>query len=490
MTSTPKTCPRCGTAYDSASSPAGVCPSCLMENALPKRDESAPAATPRPTAEELAAAFPDYEFDEAIGWGGMGTVYRARQKKLDRTVAIKLLRPDLENDPAFAERFEREARALAKLEHPGVVRIYDFGESEHGFYLSMEYVDGANLRELLRDGKLTNRDALSFVPQICDALQFAHDRGVVHRDIKPENILVDQEGRVRIADFGLAKLIGSDHISIGLTGSSHTVGTPHYMAPEQVAGSSELDHRADIYSLGVVLYEMLTGDLPIGRFKPPSGKAGGDKFDEIVMRTLESEPENRFQNLSELKQALAEIPDSAPKASQAKSSSPRDARSASIGRLESSKKQLVYAWGVVAAVALGCTSQWGQGARQDLSWVQLKFGAWNTTYKFLGLVPIPGWFLLLLAIAIATSRSFRQAGFKVPGALAPACGGFGLVMSTHLFFVLLVYGEDLSFGLPIIILAYLSWVVFEVRLHYATRADNRRRAHARMRAARRRRFEG
>jgi serine/threonine protein kinase len=165
------------------------------------RTTSAPGLA-APDIAELQPLFPGHELQTLLGRGGMGFVYRARHRKLDRIVALKLLRPDLSSDPAFAERFEREARALAMLDHPGIVGIHDFGQAGDYFYLVMDFVDGANLREVLAQGCLTTRDILAFVPQLCDALQYLHDHRVVHRDIKPENILVDQDGRVHIADFG------------------------------------------------------------------------------------------------------------------------------------------------------------------------------------------------------------------------------------------------------------------------------------------------
>jgi serine/threonine protein kinase len=166
----------------------------------------------------------------------------------------------------------------------------------------MEYVDGTTLRQLVADKSLTPRAALAIVPQICDALQFAHDQGIVHRDIKPENILVDRQGRVKIADFGLAKLIARGAEDLSLTGSRQIMGTPRYMAPEQFEQSRAIDHRADIYSLGVVFYEMLTGELPLGAFDPPSRKVHIDvRLDEVVLRSLAKEPEKRYQQASHVK---------------------------------------------------------------------------------------------------------------------------------------------------------------------------------------------
>ena len=172
----------------------------------------------------------------------------------------------------------------------------------------MEYVDGVNLRQALQAGSIHPQEALAIVPQICEALQFAHDEGVVHRDIKPENILIDKRGRVKIADFGLAKLLGQETAGHGLTATQQVMGTLQYMAPEQMEGAKEVDHRADIFSLGVVFYELLTGELPVGRFAPPSQKVQVDvRLDEVVLRALENEPARRYQHASEVKTAIEQV---------------------------------------------------------------------------------------------------------------------------------------------------------------------------------------
>src|SRR6185503_8536753 len=202
----------------------------------------------------------------------------------DRYVALKLLPDKLAKDPHFAERFNREGRFLAKLNHPNIVSVFDFGQAGGFYFLLMEYVDGVNLRQAMRAGRFSPAEALGIVPKICEALQYAHEQSVLHRDIKPENILLDAKGRVKIADFGIAKLVGEDAHPFGLTGTGAALGTPHYMAPEQMKSPGDVDHRADIYSLGVVFYEMLTGELPIGRFAPPSERTPLDqRVDEIVM---------------------------------------------------------------------------------------------------------------------------------------------------------------------------------------------------------------
>lgn len=253
-----------------------------------------------PSIGEMSRIFPDLEILQLVGRGGMGAVYRVRQKNLDRIVALKvfLYKPD---DPEFAARFVREARALAKLNHPNIVTVHDFGERENLHFLLMEFVDGLNLRQVTSEERLSPEMALQMVPQLCDALQYAHDQGVIHRDIKPENLLLDQQGRIKIADFGLAKMTGSGNNGT-LTHTRQVMGTLNYMAPEQRERPTEVDHRADIYSLGVVIYELLTGELPLGRFQPPSVKSDVDtRLDEVVLRALEKEPELRYQQASEFK---------------------------------------------------------------------------------------------------------------------------------------------------------------------------------------------
>ena len=353
-----------------ADAPEGLCPRCLMKAGLGSQADAgtglphaasggvpeaaagagsaagfAPTVRYSPSGRfvppepvELARHFPQLEILELLGQGGMGAVYKARQRRLHRLVALKILPPEVAGDPTFAERFTREAQALAQFNHPHVVTVHDFGHvpaplaplagrgagGEGLFYFIMEFVDGVNLRQMLAGGNLEPRQALAIVPQICEALQYAHDDGVVHRDIKPENILIDKKGRVKIADFGLAKLLRPSSLpsppggegsgvrgpasDYRLTGSQQVMGTPHYMAPEQMERPLSVDHRADIYSLGVVFYEMLTGELPLGRFAPPSQKVQIDvRLDEVVLRSLEKEPERRYQHASDVKTDLESI---------------------------------------------------------------------------------------------------------------------------------------------------------------------------------------
>jgi predicted Ser/Thr protein kinase len=252
-----------------------------------------------------------YEIIGLLGRGGMGAVYKARHLTLDRVVALKVLSPQLAADRDFVERFRREAQALASLAHPNIVSVHDHGVVAGLPFLVMEFIDGVSLRSLLAEKRLPPADALQIIPQLCDALEFAHASGVVHRDIKPENILLDRAGRVKIADFGLAKIVKGDAArNETLTHTNVVMGTPHYMAPEQFENPRSVDHRADLYSMGVVLYEMLTGELPIGRFAPPSRKAAvNHRLDDIVHKALEKEPQARYQHAAEIRTDVNNVGD-------------------------------------------------------------------------------------------------------------------------------------------------------------------------------------
>lgn len=310
---------------------------------LPTQVEDDLAAVPPPKPEDLAPHFPQLEIIECLGRGGMGVVYKARQKSLNRLVALKLLAPERAGDAQFSAHFEKEARALAALNHPHIVGVYDFGESGGYYYLLMEYVDGVNLRQLLQTKRLTPKEALTIVPPVCDALQCAHDHGIVHCDIKPENLLVDKSGVVKIADFGIARIVEPHTGSFeGALGGTGLAGTPDYAAPEQASGSA--DHRADIYSLGVVLYEMLTGERPKGKIEAPSRHVQVDiRIDEIVLRALEKQPELRFPTAGELRTSIEAV--MASSAASAESAKPAVTGAASA----SSRKR----WKLVLAVVVG-----------------------------------------------------------------------------------------------------------------------------------------
>jgi tRNA A-37 threonylcarbamoyl transferase component Bud32 len=310
MTATAPTnqCPKCGAAVP-GDAPQALCPKCVLAEAAANDAPAAATGTAEiPSLERVAAAFPQLEIIELIGRGGMGFVYKARQARLDRFVALKLLPDKLARNAHFTERFHREGRFLARLNHPNIVSVFDFGQAGGFYFLMMEFVEGVNLRQAMQTGKFSPAEALAIVPKICEALHYAHEQGVLHRDIKPENILLDAKGRVKIADFGIAKLVGEDNAAATLTGTGTALGTPHYMAPEQLEKSADIDHRADIYSLGVVFYEMLTGELPIGRFKPPSARTPLDtRIDEIVLRALERERELRQKSANEFKTQVEEV---------------------------------------------------------------------------------------------------------------------------------------------------------------------------------------
>lgn len=269
----------------------------------------APAWEP-PSPEDLTAAFPGYTVESLIGRGGMGAVYKAVQQSLKRHVAIKLLPAELaQADAGFAERFQAEAETMATLDHANIVTIHDFGRTAAGhFFIVMEHVEGTDLHQLIRHGRLELPQALSVVSQVCAALEFAHGKGFIHRDIKPANILVKADGTVKVGDFGIAKMMGGTPGAAGhdtlLTGA---MGTPFYSAPEQMKGG-KVDHRADIYSLGVMLYEMLTGQLPAGHFQPPSKKVPLDeRVDGVVLRAMADDPDARYPTATDVRTDVDKI---------------------------------------------------------------------------------------------------------------------------------------------------------------------------------------
>ncbi|MCE5326550.1 MAG: ankyrin repeat domain-containing protein [Planctomycetaceae bacterium] len=384
------TCPQCGKAL-TGETPGGLCPACLLKRGLETntqgftRDEPQGSGWSPPEPKELAVAFSELDIIELIGRGGMGAVYKARQKDLDRLVALKILPPQIGSQESFAQRFAREAQAMARLSHPNIVTIHSFGSrpltagGQRGdlYFFIMEYVDGLSLRQILDAGTVSPKEALAIVPQICDALQYAHDRGIVHRDIKPENILLNRAGQVKIADFGLAKLVsrGMGVSPMRATGVSpvegdqehgrdahatqHVMGTPRYMAPEQMLRPSEVDHRADIYSLGVVFYQMLTGELPHGgeKFGPPSRKVLIDvRLDEVVLRALQREPTLRYQQVSQVKEDVETIVHTSAAPGRRPESSTSDAREQ---RHREEYERRAPGW-IIRCKTCGFTEPWGK----------------------------------------------------------------------------------------------------------------------------------
>lgn len=259
-----------------------------------------------PSPEHLQAMLPQYDEWMMIACGGMGAVYKARQISLDRPVAIKVLPPQVaENEAEYVTRFKNEARTMAKLNHAAIVSVYDFGETNDGLlYIVMEYIDGTDVFKMIHaQKKLPPEHALAITAHVCDALAYAHERGVVHRDIKPANILINMEGAVKVADFGLASMLDPSAAQEGTT-----MGTPDYVAPEVLIEGATVDGRADLYAVGVMLYNMLTGKIPHASSQPPSERAGCDKrYDAIVKRAMEPDPNMRYQTSRDIRRDLDQI---------------------------------------------------------------------------------------------------------------------------------------------------------------------------------------
>jgi predicted Ser/Thr protein kinase len=399
---------------------------------------------PTPTIEEIARLFPQLEILECLGRGGMGVVYKARQPRLDRWVALKIISPGKEKNPHFAERFAREARSLARLSHQSIVTVHDFGEVGGNFFLLMEYVDGVNLRSLLRAQKMAPEAALRIVPAICEALQYAHQQGIVHRDIKPENILIDKQGRVKIADFGIAKMLGTESPQERLTGEQQVVGTPNYMAPEQVEKPASVDHRADIYSLGVVFYEMLTGELPLGKFQPPSNKVHIDvRLDEIVLHALEKEPERRYQQAAEVKTALETLAE------------PSAARVAAV-----KPPVAPDPWAQVRGPAIGLI------ITGILNWVVIPLIFMTSAY-FVVSSSAPPAYVWLIPLAMLLASSFiLLAGFKMKGLEA-----WRLAVAGSILAMIITPGNVI--GLPLGVWSLVVLFRRETREAFAARAAGR-----------------
>jgi serine/threonine protein kinase len=302
-------CPTCNRALNSDNS----CSSCLMELGLSRSAKVAAGASNRnklPSSNELNKLFPQLEIRDLIGFGGMGAVYQARQTALDRDVALKLIHSDFSEDAAFMERFEREAKTLAKLSHPNIVTVYDFGRTTNGMaYFIMEYVEGINLRQVIETKSVDTNEALGLIKSLCGALEYLHGKGIVHRDIKPENILMGEDGVPKLADFGIAKILNDGTHGTSLTMTRQVLGSPNYMAPEHIEAPDQIDHRIDLYSIGIVMYELLTGQLPLGRFDPPSAINArvGTRIDAIVMKALQRKPALRYQSAAEIRADIENV---------------------------------------------------------------------------------------------------------------------------------------------------------------------------------------
>jgi serine/threonine-protein kinase len=277
------------------------------------------AGTPPPTvkpprAEEPLPSIPGYDVHEMIGKGAMGRVYRARHRGTGRLAAIKTLAPELAVRPDFVARFEREGAAMRAINHPGVVQVWDQGKASGDvYYIAMEFIEGQPLRKFLDGGALQPALALRWSRLILQALAAAHSPGVIHRDLKPENILMrgaPGDERPVLVDFGLAGIMEEENDPHpNLTKSRMTMGTVNYMAPEQRTDAKRVDQRADIYAAGVIFYEFLTGDLPLGRFNLPRerGLNVPASIDAVVVTALARNQEERFQTATDFDRALAAI---------------------------------------------------------------------------------------------------------------------------------------------------------------------------------------
>jgi len=456
-------CPQCGNRFDTQVAPGlkDACPRCLAEFLV--GDTAAGSGPLGVPPLKPGTTFHGMEVLEFLGQGGMGFVYKARQPNLDRIVALKILDPRLAASPEFAKRFAREAKALAALNHPNIVQVYDYGEENGHHFLVMEFIDGASLRHVLMTQRLTPETALRYVPQVCDALEYAHSEGVIHRDIKPENILIDTRGNLKIADFGLAKIaMPTGHV----TASGHVMGTPHYMAPEQFKGMAKVDHRADIYSLGVVFYEMLTGELPIGRFPVPSEQVRVDvRLDEVVLKALEREPERRYQQASEVKDDVARIKSSVLQTRRDQQPDDRQRivpRTWPIGLLVCSAIVLLAAflpWGSIKN-----TNPWG--AFRHIA--PLDTGDINITWRISGWkgaltvlrMELPNWLVVVAAFVIAALAVLQAARVCEPRPwISTALAVYGLLHSGATILGLIDTGNTLGVGVLVTLAAFIAILV-------------------------------
>ena len=315
---TPNSCPQCG-AQLPADAPEALCPACLMSKALPSNFDTVKLDAPPWSKGSSVRYVGDYELLEEVAKGGMGVVWKARQTKLNRTVAVKMIRGGALAGAEEVMRFHAEAQAAANLRHPNIVSIHEVGEHEGQHYYSMDFIEGTTLADVCHGKAMSAREAAELLRVVCDAVHFAHQRGVLHRDLKPHNLMLDASGQPHVLDFGLAKRLDDDQ---GLTMSGAVLGSPSYMAPEQAQGRHDrIGTHTDVYALGAILYQMLTGRPPflassaaetmmqvVQREPSAPSRFNADiprDLETICLKCLEKEPARRYATARELGEELA-----------------------------------------------------------------------------------------------------------------------------------------------------------------------------------------
>lgn len=315
------TCAKCGSSVGLPADPralAADCPKCgsKVDLSSMRTMADAPVAPPPGGGDALPAGkvVNGYRIERLLGRGGMAVVYQATQLSLSRPVALKALPRHLASNPAFVARFNREAGALASLSHPNIIGIIDRGSEGELYYFVMEYADGTDLQAQIAKTRPAPGEAVRIATQVLSALEYAHKRGVIHRDIKPGNIMLTLDGAVKVMDFGIAHLAGGQGTSLGLTMAGAQMGTVNYMAPEQRVDAGRVDARADLYAAGVVLYEMLTGQLPLGAFEPASrvNPQVDPRLDAVIQKALKPDPKARWASAAEMAAALSPLANAAP----------------------------------------------------------------------------------------------------------------------------------------------------------------------------------
>src|SRR2546421_2995401 len=339
MTSATRLCPKCGSEIP-ADAPEGGCPGCLLESGLgvlpdapvaaghhggsaenvhTNDTNAAPHSKKAEHLVEMLGELGDYELLEEVGRGGQGVVFRARQKSLNRTVALKVISLGQWASTAHLKRFRREAKAAASLDHPSIVPIYEVGEREGACYFSMKFVEGGQLDEVVKRAPISIRQAAELIAKVARTVHYAHEHGILHRDIKPGNILLDAKGEPHLTDFGLARLVETEST---VTRTKDVLGTPSYMAPEQAVGNNaQLTSATDVYGLGAVLYQLLTGHPPFTGgttyetikllldTEPRQPRLLNPKIDRdlstICLKCLEKDPKRRYSSALVLAQDLA-----------------------------------------------------------------------------------------------------------------------------------------------------------------------------------------